>query len=435
MATPAGKILPAEYASKIGHIKTIESPHVQRLIQAFEKTDMPDIQVGEVTDHLDLEAAHQIENVVAIDGSFLTIPNSLKRGRRLAFLQITMVRLKLSELREMRENPIVDPRDHARRLKDCHHTIAWPLPLSGIAVPDKSVLQTVRELIDEFFILHGLYEPLNYLISRMWMKDYIMHEHMACIQCGQDVKLPRNQRHWNCKHCGQTHTLADYLQLVQNVPTDWAGDGVIAELTSVAEHLLLLGTLIKVSSNPDLLAKTLFVKDGPLVLRSQLSRLVFAVRAYFDHLRAQGLQVHYVGVEKTGELVDHLPMLEDVLKEPGDFFLPSVKYLQERIKGVAYNGDLGNYRSQYGNKVVVRLGKQHIVAFTVPTGEYRLEPKADDLIGFQDSMRALSEMLSSAHENALVPLILANQLASISENPSKDILQRFAERLLSDQKA
>lgn len=433
MASPAGKVLPAEYASKIGHIKMIESRHVKRLIQAFERADDGDgPQVGEVSGHVDLSAPHGIEHIIAVDGSFLTIPNSLKRSRRLAFSQITLVQLKLSELRQMRDNPIVDPRDHAKRLKDCHSTISWALPLSGITLPDKTVVHAVRELVDEFFFLNDLYEPLNYLISRQWLLHYDMQEHMACIRCGLDVRLPRNQLRFSCPHCQQPHTLADYLQLVQNTPEDWAGDGVIAELTSVGEHLLLLGVLIKLAEHPPLLAQTVLVKDGPLVLRSQLSRLVFAVRAYFDHLREQGLAVHLVGVEKTGQLVDHTPMLEDVLKEPGDYFLPSVQYLQERIKGVSYSADPANYRAQYGNKVVVRLGPEHVVALTIPTGEYRLDPQEADLLGFRTSVGALAEMLSSAHENALVPLILANQLASISENPSRGILQRFAERLLAD---
>lgn len=438
MASPAGQILPAEYASKIGHIKLIQEPHIQSLIEAFETTeDTSAALVGDLSGSLDLNEAGRIEDVIAIDGSYLTIPNSLKRHRSLAFMSATAVNLKLSELRAMHANPIIDPRDLARRLEDTHGTIVAALPLSGISIPGQSVVKTIRDNVHELFTREGLYKPLNYLISRGWIENYEMTEHMACLKCGEDVRLPRNQIRFACPACNEPHTLSDYLQLVNSTPDDWARENIISDLSSVTENLLLLGFLIDRYLLPPekrdrAFRETLFVKDGPLVLRSQLSRLVFAARAFFEHLKAEGLTFHVVGVEKTGELVSHIPMIERVLKEPGDYFLPSVQYLQERIKGVVYNPDPANYRSQYGTKVVVRLGKDHVVAFNIPTGEFPQTPTAADLVGFAESMGALSNMLSSAHENALVPLKLANSLASISHNPSKGILERFAQRLLKD---
>ncbi len=433
MASPAGTVLPAEFASKIGHIKLINEPHIQSLIAAFENTDDSSVElIGELSGQLDLTKTGKIETIVAIDGSYLTIPNSLKRSKSLSFMSATVVTLNLQEVRAMQINPIIDPRDLTRQLEGNHGTIAVALPLSGIAIPGYTVVQTIRNIIHEFFTREGLYEPLNYLISRLWLPKYEMVENMGCIKCAKTMVLPRNKIMFACPSCGQAHTLSDYLQLVHSMPEDWARENVISDLASVSENLLLLGMIIKLSNNPKALAETLFVKDGPLVLRSQLSRLVFAVRAFFEHLRTQEITVHAVGVEKTGELVSHIPMIQESLKESGDFFLPNMKYLQERIKGFVYNDDIDNYRSQYGSKVVVRLGKDHVVAFNIPTGNFPLNPTMSDLMGFQESMSVLSEMLSSAHENALVPLKLANSLASISENPSKGILERFAQRLLRD---
>jgi hypothetical protein len=87
---------------------------------------------------------------------------------------------------------------------------------------------------------------------------------------------------------------------------------------------------------------------------------------------------------------------------------------------------------QYGAKAVVRLGPQHVVAVNVPTGEFLTEPQVDDLYGFEPSMAALADMLSYAHENALIPVVLANASLSISLTPSTDILEEFAKRLLGE---
>ena len=78
----------------------------------------------------------------------------------------------------------------------------------------------------------------------------------------------------------------------------------------------------------------------------------------------------------------------------------------------------------------MRLGVQHVIAFNIPTGQFLADPQLDDLYGFGTSMSVLTEMLSHRYENALIPLVLVNQVASISLRPSTDILQSFAGLLL-----
>lgn len=112
--------------------------------------------------------------------------------------------------------------------------------------------------------------------------------------------------------------------------------------------------------------------------------------------------------------------------------MPSVRYLHERIQGVPFEASTYRNRVQYGAKVVIRLGPSHVIAANVPTGDFVLEPVVQDLYGFKSSMVVLSEMLSSSYENALVPLVLVNSLASISMRPSGEILEAFARRFLGD---
>jgi hypothetical protein len=194
----------------------------------------------------------------------------------------------------------------------------------------------------------------------------------------------------------------------------------------------LMRYIVEFRDRPIILRRTLFVKDGPLLLRAQLSRLVEPIRAFLRFLHEQGRTVHLVGIEKSGDLVDHLPLLRGVLVERGDFFLPTVRYLHERIEGVPFVAEQYRNRVQYGAKVVVRLGRDHVVAFNVPTGDFLAEPRPEDLYGLAPAMATLAGMLSYKHENALVPLVLVNAAASIAQKPSGDILQGFARRLLGD---
>ena len=428
--TSSGK-LPFERASKVGHIKVIKEPHIQRLVEAFESVDnASQEQVGSLSGHLDLSDCGELENVVAVDGSYIPIPNEIKNHKRLAFFSVSTVVLQRREIEAMQASPIIDPRDLAKRLEDSHETLSWALPLAGISVPGQTLIETIRKLIDEFFQHSGLYPTLQFLLSREWLPSYEMTAYMGCIKCGRDITLPRSKLYFACPYCNQHHTLADYLQLVQSQPDDWAREEVVKMLMGVAENLYLLRFLVNYRDKPLILRRTLFLKDGPLLLSSQLARLVPAVREFLRYLSKAGHQVHVVGTEKTGELVDHVPLIREVLLKPGDYFLPSVRYLQERLKGVVFDRDSYINRVSYGSKVVVRLGHEHTVAFNVPTGEYLLEPEEGELYGFQKSMALLSRMLSSAHENALVPLVLANSVASISSSPSADILETFARRLM-----
>jgi hypothetical protein len=52
-------------------------------------------------------------------------------------------------------------------------------------------------------------------------------------------------------------------------------------------------------------------------------------------------------------------------------------------------------------------------------------------LGFEESVRALSELLSYRYPNAIIPLVLANSTVSIARQPSGGILQAFAEQLMS----
>jgi hypothetical protein len=433
MAYARSDRLPLERASKLGHMRVIQEPSVQRLLDAFEQVEEGEGEsCGEVTGRLDLAQAGELENVVAIDGSSVAVPNTLRSFRQVAFVTFGAVCLSRTEMNAMKAHPIVDPRDLARRLQGRTYCAATVLPLSGVVVPGQTVSSTIRRTVDDTLRATGLYQTLRFLVSREWQADYEMVEHMVCIACGEEFRLPRHALAFRCAVCGAPHTLADYLRLVHSPPDDWATAEAALGLRDILETLLLMRFLQVYRDRPVILRRTLFVKDGPLLLRAQLERLVPAIRAFFRFLRESGRAIHVVGIEKTGDLVDHVPLIEKAIPEPGDYFLPSVRYLHERIHGVPYCAATYRNRVQYGAKAVVRLGPQHVIAVNVPTGEFLTEPRADDLYGFGPSMAALADMLSYAHENALIPVVLANSSLSISLTPSTDILEGFTKRLLGE---
>ena len=198
------------------------------------------------------------------------------------------------------------------------------------------------------------------------------------------------------------------------------------------ETLTLLHFVVRTwQRTPALLGKILFLKDGPLLLRAQLSRLVEPIRALIAHISEEGRELHIVGVEKNGELVEHIEEIKRHLPEVGDYFLPSVRYLHEEIGGRTFNARTFRDRVRYGAKLLIRVGPNHVIPMDVPTIGVVLEPGVGDLLGVRESARLLSSMTSYAHDNALIPIKLANSISSIAERPSGDILRAFAGNLFA----
>lgn len=431
---------PLERASKLGHVKLIEHEHVARLVRQFERIDTAgENPIGDRTGTVDLSAPSGIRFIVTIDGGQAVIPNELRRDKRMGFIKVCAMLIRCEDIAKLRANPVNDPRDLARMFDKGVWSQAAALPLAGIHLPGETVRETIRKTVDAVLEYTRLYDTLNYLVSRLWDPDYDMNPasnprapHMDCLQCGAPMWLPKAALNFTCAHCGHAHRLADYLGIAQEAPEDWAREEAVMGLRNALETLTLVHFVSRYwPTRPDVLAETLFLKDGPLLLRAQLSRLVEPIRALVSAIRDSGAPLYLAGIEKNGELVDHIQEIQKHLTEPGDFFIPSVKYIIEEIAGLNFDPAKYRNRVQYGAKVVIRLGPNHVVPLDVPTGDFLVAPSVGDLMGFATIARALSGMTSYAHDNALIPIKLVNDYSSISERPSGDILKAFAGSLFA----
>jgi hypothetical protein len=139
-----------------------------------------------------------------------------------------------------------------------------------------------------------------------------------------------------------------------------------------------------------------------------------------------GNPVCIVGQEKSGAFADHLELIGDHVPV-GSLFIPDHQYIREQIQhrpaaGAPYGRD-----TNYGAKVFVRLTERHKMVLNIPTGKFVQNPSVGDLIGASQIFATLPKLLSSRYENGLLPVELANDVASLSTYPSAQILALFAE--------
>lgn len=233
---------------------------------------------------------------------------------------------------------------------------------------------------------------------------------------------------FSCPHCGHEHFFSDYLHIGKETPEEWSRQETAIALMSVIETLAIFEVPVHLAKTSQLpkMADTLFVKDGPLLLRAYLSRLVEPIRAFIEWINQQNQSFFLVGIEKTGDFVNYLDEFAAALPTAGDYFIPSVRFMIEDVAGAVMNEKSYRNRVSYGSKVAIRLSNEHVVPLSVPTGaKYPLEPKPNDLLGFPEIARTLSQLTSAQHDNALIPLVLANRAVSISQSPSGSILNDF----------
>ena len=421
---------PAELANKVGHIKLIQDPMIQGMIEVFE--DVRPINVSQFpvpTGSLDLSIPSSVRQVIVVDGGQQVVPNVARPERQVGFVQVAAILLKLDSIEYMRAHPVTDPRDLRDMLGVAHHTLA-ALPLSGVHLPRTSVRQSVRQVIHRYLSHYELDECLSYLVYRRWEEHMVTMPSMDCLACGETMPLPRFHNVFDCPRCGENHTLSDYLGLCVDQAEERPNSETVSNLRSVLEALVLFSFIVKHRLDREIMARTLFLLDGPLLLRAQLSRLVEPIRALIDDQRSRGLPLHLVGVEKSGEFASFAEAYSTKLENVGDYFVPSTEFILEDMYGRAYHRNTYRNRVNYGAKVVVRLGPSHVLPLDIPTGEYCLEPQVHDLFGFDDILRSLSVLLSYRYPNALIPIVLANSQASISNQPSGSILSQFVDRLL-----
>jgi hypothetical protein len=207
---------------------------------------------------------------------------------------------------------------------------------------------------------------------------------------------------------------------------DAAPDRVASAYMLVHETLLLFtGVRYFWEHSRRDLGDCLFIKDGPLSLNHQYSKLVIPIRRFFADALGQGITVHLFGQEKTGQFADHLGVIAR-FAPPSSVFLPDNAYIRREVQKAPDRAEPYGRRTNYGNKLFVKAGESHAMVLSVPTGEYRDSRSLDDLIGVRRILATVPSLVSYRYEGALQPVVLANGVASLSTYPSARVLKVFA---------
>lgn len=444
MPYQAGKRLPAERASKLGHLDVLKSPLVQHLVQKFEEPD-----VAELPPFTGWQPFPQLGNpldlIFAVDGSWQPISDDRPPFKSIAFIKTALVNLDQVGLKQIdSETP------HPFALRDlmaksaAYHATALPLRhifTEGMTVYN-AVRQAIYESINDESLQGEIMETLKWLAYEKWRDTPRPLPPFECPHCDTEgskrATLPFDAEKGNCPNCGNEIFITDMLGFHLEMVEEAASDSVATAYMNIHETLLLFtGIRHFWKTSKEVLHRCLFIKDGPLQIRAQYSKLVNPIRNFLLHANEQGYPISLIGQEKTGAFVDHLNLIGR--NAPGGhLFVPDHTYICERIQHRPPTGAPYGRDTNYGAKVFVIPNERCRLVLNIPVqiqmGNFIANPNVAQLININRILATLPDLLSSRHENALLPIELANSVASLSTYPSAQVLRLFTEATMKSHK-
>lgn len=429
MPYQAGDRLPAERASRLGHLDVLKSDLVNQLCHSFDSAAFAPPASAPAWQELP-SGAERLPLVFGIDGSVQIIESETKPHKALAFVKTALLRLDAGAMAEL-DHDTPNPFALRDMLADSALYHATVFPLRHVVVPGLSVYDAVRRTIYESLRDASLSaEPfltLKWLAYAKWEGTRTPTSPFRCPHCPKETVLPYDADEGTCIECGKSVFLSDWLGFHLEMDENAAPDIIASNYMTIHETLLLFtGVRYFWDSKRDTLKRCLFVKDGPLSLRAQYSKLVPLIRRFMEFARTQGYPVCILGQEKSGRFYDHLQLIGREAPT-GSVFVPNDAYIKTEVQYRANTGQPYGLDTNYGAKLFVKLSDYHQTVVSIPTGEFTPDPSIGDLIGAKRIFASLSSILSSRHEGALMPVELAHGVASLSTYPSARILKVFAE--------
>jgi hypothetical protein len=307
-----GARLPGESASKLGHLKVIQSEWVRELIADFEYSSAQPIDESNTPwREFELSVAVELPRVFAVDGSFSTVASDDYPRKEVSFVKAALLRLDKAKLDKIdKENP--RPLLLQDVLADSALYHATVFPLKNIRSKLGTNYDAIRHIVRDSMGVDqsgAYYETLKWLAYSKWSNVKGPSPAFACPHCDQEVPgLPHDSDEDKCPSCKKVIFLTDMIGFHLDMDENSAPDSVSSAYMLVMETLMLF-TAVRFyweSPDPGLISNTLFIKDGPLTLRSQYSKLVPPIRALLEHAKSSNRPIHVIGQEKTGAFADHL---------------------------------------------------------------------------------------------------------------------------------
>jgi hypothetical protein len=211
-----GTRLPGESASKLGHLRVIQSEWVQELISDFEFTaSTPKDESNTIWNEFDPLSEGLLPRVFAVDGFCSTVSSNDYPRKEVSFVKTALLRMDKAKLDKIdKDSP------HPLLLQDVlaqsalyHATV---FPLKNIRSKMGSNYEAIRHIVrDSMRVDQGgaYYETLKWLAYLKWTGGRSSSSPgFGCPHCSVEIQgLPFDSDEETCSNCHQTIFLTDMI--------------------------------------------------------------------------------------------------------------------------------------------------------------------------------------------------------------------------------
>ncbi|TXH71935.1 MAG: hypothetical protein E6Q83_00020 [Thiothrix sp.] len=443
-------------AAKGGHADFVKNPDVQNFLAECDYLREPsEAEAQKIVATFSKAPSPNPQNipryVVASDASKSDTPiNDKLPSTQVGYVKVSQVLIDTDSYSEL-INPnsrFVDPFKVAELHRNAS-PITFVLPGSNVRFKGaKSVKDGFRKAIFEQLSMDRSQGSSNRLVLSEILVE--MNEGIVkigetrekkgqCPSCGaeHDFSFTLNSQQQACPDCNEIVYVTDWLRLHEDVSDFGNNTSAITRMMNAVEHLLLCAMIKQIfRADPKALGNMAFVMDGPLAIFGQPAKLharimnfLAKINTMLEQLKIDPLLI--VGLQKTGEVMDHINLLKKYLPN-GVLRLLDDTYRYEYIKGNdAPSKNFGN-ETYYGQDFIFKTESGRVFNFAIPyTFANKAESvnfskqKADPLVYGNNIAKAcqlIRHFELDLYESAIVPVALAHRHASISIMPGGHVL-------------
>jgi hypothetical protein len=438
-----------EKAGKGGHSDFVRNPDIQNFLSSCEYMRPPSddearVIASQFSQAPEVNPARLPNFVVASDASKSDTPiNDKLPSTQIGFVKVSHVLIAMDRYAELIDpaTRFVDPFKAAALHRNAQ-PVTYVLPGSNIKYRGAA---TVKEgfrhaVYDQFTVNRREDSSRLVLTETLLLLNNNRLTISKCPSCSSQIDLDFSSQQTirPCPNCGVNVYATDWLRLHEGISDFGDNTSAMTRMMNAVEHLLLSAFILELLNNsPAALSSIAFIIDGPLALFGEPAKLHNRLMSLIHEANTRMSTLGYepvliMGLQKTGNVMDHARLLEKFLPD-GVIKVIDDAYRQTYITGSdSVSENFGN-ETYYGQDFLFKTERGRIFNFALP---YPFPDKGSDCGAFAVRKVMLSNYGSlikracdliryfelDLYDNAFVPIALAHRHASISLVPGGKVL-------------
>ena len=459
-----------EFADKTSHGDIVKDPEVIDFLSQCDFLRPPSEEEGKSIQTLfqevsDLSGIQLPKKIFAFDGSNYTANISEQLpSTEIGYVKISSILIDMEEFNSLGTESFVNPFD-VSALQDKRDSLKFVLPGANVRWKNhQSVQDSFRAVLDQHLIssktrfqrerhVTSLRSTLFHLAHRrpkeMGTENSTKLKVYKCPSCnygeGKDsinIEIFDILDEQTCPNCKSTIYPSDCLRLSEEIEDFQSSSPVMARFMQAVEHLLPIHYIRHLEENSLAnLGGIAFFVDRPLAVFGTAAWLHGAIMDYLHNVNQKLARIGkppilIIGLQKTGQIVDHINVINKYIKPNTIFSIPD-EYRYRYITPPKKDASSGfGSETYYGQDFIYKTSSGRIFTFAIPypfsskEGGKKFHAQKVELSRYENlnkAMALINHFECDLYENATIPIALAHRYTSISLEPGGTALTLLAQ--------